>query len=104
MPYNLTDRFSLNTSSAVISIINYLEILENDFYYKNIFRALSSGYLRSSNIDLSNLLQASVDLKIISGFKNWTDSLKNEINKPEEFELEDSFSFNKKEIYKKALG
>ena len=103
LPYNLTDRFSLNTSSAVISIINYLEILENDFYYKNIFRALSSGYLRSSNINLSNLLQASVDLKIISGFKNWTDSLKNEINKPEEFELEESFSFNKKEIYKKAL-
>ncbi|MGA9291005.1 MAG: UvrD-helicase domain-containing protein, partial [Ignavibacteriaceae bacterium] len=49
LPFNLTDRFSLNTSPAVISIINFLEILENDFYYKNIFRALSSGYLKTGN-------------------------------------------------------
>lgn len=102
LPYNLTDRYSLNTSSAVISIINFLEILENDFYYKNIFRALSSGYLRTENVDLSNLLQASVNLKIISGLKNWIDSLTTAINKPDNFEEERDFSLNK-EIYKKAL-
>ncbi len=39
VPFNLTDRFSLSTSSPIIAIINLLEILENDFYYKNIFRA-----------------------------------------------------------------
>jgi ATP-dependent helicase/nuclease subunit B len=102
LPYNLTDRYSLNTSSAVISIINFLEILENDFYYKNIFRALSSGYLRAENVDLSNLLRASVNLKIISGLKNWIDSLKAAINKPDNFEEDGDFSLNK-EIYKKAL-
>ena len=102
LPYNLTDRFSLNTSPAVISIINFLEILENDFYYKNIFRALSSGYLRISNIDLSNLLQASVNLKIISGLNNWVDSLTRGINQPEDFNDDEKSSFNK-EIYKKAL-
>lgn len=102
LPYNLTDRYSLNTSPAVISIINFLEILENDFYYKNIFRALSSGYLKISNIDLSNLLQASVSLKIISGLKNWTDSLTRGINQPEDFENDENYSVNK-EIYKKAL-
>ncbi len=102
LPFNLTDRFSLNTSPAVISIINFLEILENDFYYKNIFRALSSGYLKTGNIDLSNLLHASVNLKIISGLKNWIDSLNRGINQPEDFDDDENSSLNK-EIYKKAL-
>ena len=102
LPFNLTDRFSLNTSPAVISIINFLEILENDFYYKNIFRALSSGYLKTGNIDLSKLLHASVNLKIISGLKNWIDSLNRGINQPEEFEDDENYLINK-DIYKKAL-
>ncbi|MGB8318665.1 MAG: PD-(D/E)XK nuclease family protein [Ignavibacteriaceae bacterium] len=102
LPFNLTDRFSLNTSPAVISIINFLEILENDFYYKNIFRALSSGYLKTGNIDLSNLLHASVELKIISGLKNWIDSLNRGIHQLEDFEDDENSSLNK-EIYKKAL-
>ena len=102
LPFNLTDRFSLNTSPAVISVINFLEILENDFYYKNIFRALSSGYLKTGNIDLSNLLHASVNLKIISGLKNWTDSLLRGINQPGDFDDDENASIYK-EIYKKAL-
>ena len=102
LPYNLTDRYSLNTSPAVTSIINFLEILENDFYYKNIFRALSSGYLKTGNIDLSNLLHASVNLKIISGLKNWIDSLVRGINQPEDSDDDENYLLNK-EIYKKAL-
>jgi ATP-dependent helicase/nuclease subunit B len=102
LPYNLTDRYSLNTSSAVVSIINFLEILENDFYYKNIFRALSSGYLSTENVDLSNLLRASVNLKIISGLKNWIDSLTAAVNKPDNYEEEGDFSLNK-EVFKNAL-
>src|ERR1035437_5760105 len=42
IPFNLTDRLSLKTSSPVISVLNLFEILENDFYYNNIFRAFSS--------------------------------------------------------------
>jgi ATP-dependent helicase/nuclease subunit B len=75
IPFNLTDRYSLSNSSSVISIINFLEILENDFYYKNIFRALSGGFIQLAGINLSNLLKTSVDLKIISGYKNWKDTI-----------------------------
>lgn len=77
IPFNLTDRFSLSTSPIVIALINFLEILENDFYYKNIFRALSLNYLKIDGIDLSNLLRASVQLKVISGYSNWIDKINN---------------------------
>lgn len=101
IPFNLTDRFPLSASPPVTSIINFLEILENDFYYKNIFRALSGGYLQIKNVDLSNLLNASVSLRIISGISNWKDSLNDAINI--ENEDEDDFPVFKLEIYKKAL-
>src|ERR1017187_5248891 len=45
IPFNLTDRLFLKTSSPVISVLNLFEILENDFYYNNIFRAFSGDIL-----------------------------------------------------------
>jgi ATP-dependent helicase/DNAse subunit B len=69
IPFNLTDRISLATSNPVISIINLLEILENDFYYKNIFRALSSRFLNFENISLDGLMKAAAELKIVAGYK-----------------------------------
>ena len=102
IPFNLTDRYSLSTSSPVVSIINFLEILENDFYYKNIFRALSGGYLSIKGIDLSNLLKASVKLKIISGLHNWQNSLSDAVNKLSSEEDEEETTYDK-EIYQKAL-
>lgn len=75
LPYNLTDRLSVSTSSPVIAIINFLEIITNDFYYKNIFRSLGNGFISLEGIDLDNLLKASVELKIISGLKTWTNRL-----------------------------
>lgn len=79
IPFNLTDRFSLSTSSPIIAIINLLEILENDFYYKNIFRALSNNIIEIGDVDLNNLLKASIELKVISGFKNWINSINDAI-------------------------
>ena len=105
LPFNLTDRIPLDSSSPVISIINFLKILENDFYYRNIFRALSGGYLKFANIDKSNLLRASVDLKIISGYNNWINTLQDALLRIEEGEDdENSFTSNDKEIYKRALS
>ncbi len=103
LPFNLTDRLSLSTSQPVISVLNFLEILENDFYYKNIFRALSGGYLSIDDINLSYLLRASVDLKIISGYENWRQTLKDALllNKCEEDTLEKQEYL--KNIYSKAL-
>jgi len=79
IPYNLTDRLSFSTSSPVITIINLLEIIENDFYYKNIFRAFSSEFAGTIGIDLNNLLKASIERKVISGLKSWKERLKDAI-------------------------
>lgn len=103
LPFNLTDRFSLSNSSPVIALINFLEIQESDYYYKCIFRALSSGYLGAGNIDLSGLLKASVDLKILSGYERWTSELEYAIS--HQLEKDDSskrFSDDKTD-YNKAL-
>lgn len=75
IPFNLTDRIPLNTCIPVISIVNFLEILENDFYYRNIFRALNNSYINVGEVDLSNLLKVSIELKIISGYDNWSNSI-----------------------------
>ncbi|MGB5530850.1 MAG: 3'-5' exonuclease, partial [Ignavibacteriaceae bacterium] len=76
IPFNLTDRFSLSTSPPVRAVINLLEVLENDFYFKSIFRAFSSGFLGKIGVDISNLLKASVELKIVSGYENWIGRLR----------------------------
>jgi ATP-dependent helicase/nuclease subunit B len=102
IPFNLTDRFSLSESSPVIAIINFLEILENDFYYKNIFRALSGGYLSSLKIDTDNLLKASIDLKIISGYENWKTALSDAL-KRQSYEDEDGKELLEKKIFEGAL-
>lgn len=104
IPFNLTDRFALSTSPGVTALLNFLEIIENDFYYKNIFRSLSLNYLKIAKIDLSNLLKASVQLKIVSGYRNWVDSLHDALNQPNYFEdNERGIAKRDKEIYRKAL-
>ncbi len=77
IPYNLTDRYSLSNSAPVTALINLLEIQENDFYYKNIFRALSGRWIDIHGVDLSNLLSVSANLKITAGQKQWLDSIEN---------------------------
>jgi ATP-dependent helicase/nuclease subunit B len=103
IPLNLTDRFSLNTSAPIISLINMLEILENDFYYKNIFRALSNNFIEIPSVDLNNLLQVSIDLKVISGLKNWESSIKDAIIE-QQYEDESNNEFERYNAdYEKAL-
>ena len=104
LQYNLTDRLSLSSSAPVISIINYLEILENDFYYKNIFRALSGNIITSSNIDYYGLMRACTQLKITSGIENWRNALKDGINMSDS-EGNETVAFNSdKYIYQAALN
>ena len=103
IPFNLTDRFSLSTSPPVKALLGLLEILENDFYFKNIFRAFGGGFMGAIGIDISNLLKASVELKIVSGFDNWIDRLKAKIA---ELTLPDEQANNheiKIQSYKKAV-
>ncbi len=102
IPYNLTDRFSLSNSEVILSLINFLEVAENDFYYKNIFRALSSRFIQIEGIDLSNILRTSVDLKIVSGYQNWISRIENKIQEIIEEEEEYYDPQKKIEQYKKA--
>ncbi|NOG98375.1 MAG: hypothetical protein HND52_10485 [Ignavibacteriae bacterium] len=89
IPVNLTDRLSLAKSYPVITIINLLEIVENDFYYKNIFRALSSGFIKISEINISNLFNTAVKLKIVIGKNNWLNRIKEKIDTLKNYSEED---------------
>ena len=71
IPFNLTDRFSLNTFNPVISIINLLEVVATDFYHKAVFRVFSSDYYQPVNTRFSDISQVASKLRIISGYDTW---------------------------------
>lgn len=102
LPFNLTDRFALSESQPIIALINLLEIIENNFFYKNIFRTLSGRWIELDGVDLSNLLLVSSNLKIVAGYNNWIESIGNaleEIKNPDE---DDESNFLPEENYVKA--
>ena len=102
IPFNLTDRYALNESQPVIALINFLEILENNFYYKNIFRALTGRWIKINGLDLSNLLHVSSNLKIVSGYKNWIDSISRTIDEINYNNDDEDNRFLPIEFYSKA--
>jgi ATP-dependent helicase/nuclease subunit B len=104
IPFNLTDRIKLDTLAPVTSIINFLEVAESDYYYKNIFRALSSGYFNTGEVNYSNLYAVASELKIVSGKSNWRDSISEAIFTLKN-SLDDEFEDKNLKIksYQKAL-
>ncbi|WP_337864566.1 PD-(D/E)XK nuclease family protein [Ignavibacterium sp.] len=102
IPFNLTDRFALSESQPVIAIINLLEIVENNFYYKNIFRTLSGKWIELDGIDLSNLLLVASNLKIVSGFNNWIESIDNKLAEISDLNQDEENNFLPSEHYIKA--
>ena len=102
IPFNLTDRFSLSESQPIIALINFLEVLENNFYYKNIFRALTGRWIKIDGLDLSNLLRVSSNLKIVSGYKNWIESIDRTIEEIQFNNFDDDNRFLPLEFYAKA--
>jgi ATP-dependent helicase/nuclease subunit B len=68
IPFNLSDRLTLEKSPVISAIMAWLEISENDFYYKNIYRALSSGYSSKLNIDVYNIQKVFQKHKLIAGY------------------------------------
>ena len=75
LPFNLTDRTPLDNSGPVTAVVNFLEIIENNFYFRNIFRALSSGFTDPGDFDIANLYRVSAELKIVAGRENWNSVL-----------------------------
>ena len=103
LPFNLTDRTLLDNSNPVTAVFNFLEIIENDFYFKNIFRALSSGFIDISGVDAANLYRISSELKIISGKENWINTLKDAIANLSHLGDEEDLN-EKNKSYSKALS
>ena len=104
IPFNLTDRFSLSTSPPVKAILSLLEIAENDYYYKNIFRAFSSSFLKEMGIEISDLLRTSVELKIVSGYENWLSKINTAISELSSTEHSNGNSEDRIRSYKNALS
>ncbi|MCO6474193.1 MAG: PD-(D/E)XK nuclease family protein [Melioribacteraceae bacterium] len=100
IPYNLTDRILLAESLPIIELISFLEILENDFYHKNIFRAITGGFAEDFGIDFQNLLKISTELNIVSGKLNWKRKIGSALNASRFDESEIQFS---EEALTKAL-
>ncbi|PKL83807.1 MAG: hypothetical protein CVV24_03145 [Ignavibacteriae bacterium HGW-Ignavibacteriae-3] len=103
IPVNLTDRTPLDNSNPVTAIVNYLEIVENDFYFKNVFRALSGKFIDTGEIDVSNLYRVASELKIVSGKENWISILEDFISISGGSGDEYDESESKKSSYVKAL-
>ncbi|MBU0476014.1 MAG: PD-(D/E)XK nuclease family protein [Bacteroidetes bacterium] len=80
IPFNLTDRLKLDNSLSVIAILSFLEILNSDFYYKNIIRAFSNSFVLLDNFSLDSILFSATNLKIVVGLDNWKFSLKRGIS------------------------
>ena len=79
IPFNLTDRLKLDSSLSVIAVISFLEILDSDYYYKNIIRAFSNSLLNVNGVDIDSIIYTASKLKIVVGKSNWHISIKNGI-------------------------
>ena len=105
IPVNLTDRVFLEYTSPIITLINLLEILENDYYYKNVIRAFSSNIIKKDGIDLRSIISSAVNLKIIGGRENWISVLRNAVDKRTRYayETESGSGIEEAELYTAAL-
>lgn len=91
LPYNLTDRFHLKTFLPVTALLNLVELIENDFYYKNVFRAFSGRYVEPKHTTLVEIMNTAQKLKIVSRYENWTGMIDNAIDRANDDD-DDSFS------------
>lgn len=77
IPLNLTDREYLQNSPSVNTLISFLEVRNNDFYYKSVIKALSGG-LHSIKADTANLSEIASKLRIVAGENVWLKRIKDE--------------------------
>lgn len=80
IPVNVTDRFYLKNSPPIISIIRLLELLRNDFFYKDLFYVLRSTYFSFENIDVDNLRETLSLIKITRGKDKIISSIENRLD------------------------
>ncbi|MCX7763117.1 MAG: exodeoxyribonuclease V subunit gamma [Candidatus Kryptonium sp.] len=84
IPANITDRYYLERSPLVSSIISLLEIPVNEYRIDEIIKVLMSPYFDFSaavgrNLSADNIYSVSKELKIKRGRDYWCESVKNRI-------------------------
>lgn len=95
IPANITDRYYLDQSPIVVSIISLLAVKQHNFRLHDIMRALSSQYLQITNspemINAANLYQVAALLKISVGYNTWLSKIEQHLMKIREglFDVED---------------
>ncbi len=76
IPANITDRFALDQSPLVISLLALLEVRHKDFQLRDVMRALSSPYFRYADgadvLDSGNLYEIAARLKLSGGSSAWS--------------------------------
>ncbi|MFH2004451.1 MAG: PD-(D/E)XK nuclease family protein [Bacteroidota bacterium] len=84
IPSNITDRFQLDQSLAIVSIISLLKVWQNNFRRRDLMRALTNPYFAFENsslkIDTGNLYSVSAALKINVGREFWKKRINNRLN------------------------
>ncbi len=85
IPLNLSDRLTLDKSPVVKSLLTFLRILKDNFYYKTLFSAINSPYFFGV-IENPYLLQKfAQDNTIIANKNTWLETIENiEVNESDE--------------------
>jgi ATP-dependent helicase/nuclease subunit B len=85
IPVNITDRYYLDQSPLVVSIVSLLAVQQNNFRLNDIMRALSSPYLRltedGERVDADNLYEVASLLKITVGWNSWCKRIEDRLKK-----------------------
>ncbi len=75
IPANITDRYPLDQSPLIVSIISLLNLWQNNFRQRDLMRAFSNPYINlnfnGSVIDINNLYSISTSLKISVDREYW---------------------------------
>ncbi len=71
IPFNLSDRLTLEKAPVVKSLLSLLETKKTDFYYRTLFTAINSGYAQALVENPYNLQRFAQNHSIISAEKIW---------------------------------
>lgn len=92
IPANITDRFSLDQSPVVVSVISLLNVVRKNLMRRDLIISLSSPYFtftsNGSKIDTTNLINISAGLKILYDEKLWKEKIEKRM-KQIEIELQE---------------
>ncbi len=97
IPYNVSDRYNLNRSPIVISIISLLNVVIYGYSFDDLSKTLNNRYIEIEGIDKDNLLNVATKLKIIGGnlrggYINWQKMIEVKIKLLENFIIDNNFN------------